>query len=123
MEAKRKKWTLQKWERERKPCSVLFAMQQTWILSNHTIIPLYRLLCAIIAEMWDKVHPIFNWYGLQNLKHWTKDFLFFFNKEQIVTLFKQLLGAKIILYQAPKDKNGHVQMHPSCYVVVSAFSH
>lgn len=40
--------------------SLAFVMQQSWILSNHTIVSLYRLLCVIIVEMWDKVHLIFN---------------------------------------------------------------
>lgn len=71
-------------------------MQQSWILPNHAIVSLYRCLCVVIAEMWDKVYPIFNWYRLHNIKHWTKDYFlpFFFNKEQMVTLFKQLLGEK-----------------------------
>lgn len=42
------------WKRERKACSVLFAVQQSWILSNHAIVFLYRHLQVITAEMWDK---------------------------------------------------------------------
>lgn len=58
--------------------------------SYKIIVSLYRLLCVITAKIGTKYVLILNRYRLNN----TEKRIFFFNKEQMVTLFKQVLWGK-----------------------------